>query len=164
MAASLSGLVNGAPRLELFLCLIACGVNHRQPQVSLQQLLFSKVMHWHSLKLPGCPLSRMSTTSYLCCIKLCKSLYNTALLYYNRIPHSLYFISLFGSDSRTPHKRIYFNVNDFTASYNGIPPIELFRWITHISYRLSALGVPVRWPLRNSFESIKLFISFLHNT
>lgn len=32
-----------------------------------------------------------------------------------------------------PHRRIYFNINDFTASYNGIPPMELFRWITLIS-------------------------------
>lgn len=30
MAASLSGLVDGAPRLELFLCLITCSVNHKQ--------------------------------------------------------------------------------------------------------------------------------------
>lgn len=144
MAASLSGLVSGALGLELFLCLIACRVNHRQPQVSLQKLLFLK-------SCTNTLLSCMSTLPCLCCIGLCKSLYNIA----TGIPHSLYFISLFDSDSRSPHKRTYFNVNDFTASYNDIPPIELFRWITHISYRLRASSVPVRWPLRNSFESIK---------
>lgn len=76
-------------------------------------------------------LSCTSTTSYSFCV---------SLNHYITQPHSLYFISLFCSDSRTPHKRIYFNVNDFTASYNDIPPKELFRHITHISYRLPALG------------------------
>lgn len=45
MAASLSGLVNGAPGLEIFFCLIACSVNHRQPQVSLQQLQFLHILY-----------------------------------------------------------------------------------------------------------------------
>lgn len=145
MAASLSGLVNGAPGLEIFFCLITCSVNHRQPQVSLQQLQFLHILYVQNVLL----VSRKII-----------SLHNTDT-FSNRFPHPLYFISLFGSDSRA-HKRIYFNVNYFTASHNGIPPIEFFRWITHISYRLPASSVPVRWALRNSFESIKL--GFFHNT
>lgn len=62
MVVSLSGLVSGAPELELCLCVIAFGFNHRQPQVSLQKLLFSKVLS--RTVTPDSSQSYMSTPSY----------------------------------------------------------------------------------------------------
>lgn len=43
MATSLSGLVNGAPGLELFLYLIVCSGNHMESQVSLPQLCSASI-------------------------------------------------------------------------------------------------------------------------
>ena len=167
MAASLSGLVNGTSWLELFLCLIAHSINYQQSQVSLNPLLFRfQVMHWQSAETPQGPSSSMFAASCSSCAGLCRSLHNMAaiVIEFTQLPSSLCFISLFSSGSRTRHKGIYFNVNYFTAPTMAFLLIELLRWITHISYRLSAAGVPVRWPLRNSFQSIKLFIVFLTNT
>lgn len=62
MVVSLSGLVSGASELELFLCVIAFDFNHRRSQVSLQKLLFSKVLS-RTVTLDSSQ-SFMSTLSY----------------------------------------------------------------------------------------------------
>lgn len=60
MAASLSGLVNGAPGLELFHRLIACGVKSQaasgEPATTPVQQSF-EVMHRNPMKLQAAPCS-----------------------------------------------------------------------------------------------------------